>query len=107
MASFYPTQSASRILRHNNVVYTGNATTVISTQFSAQTRQIRVVTNITNGVFVSVTDSSAATVTVITGGAFVAANNFPEYFTTNPGQILAINSTSTSSGVISVTEMTN
>jgi hypothetical protein len=107
MASFYPTQSASRIFRNNNILYTGNATTAISTQFSAQTRQIRVVTNITNGVFVSVTDSSAATVAVVTGGAFVAANNFPEYFTVNPGQIAAINSTSTSSGFVSVTEMTN
>jgi hypothetical protein len=106
MASFYPTQSASRIVVHNNVLYTGNTTTVVSTKFGPQTRQIRVVTNITGGVYLSVTDSTAVTIASTTG-AFVAANNFPEYFTTNPGQVACINSTSTTTGMISVTEMSN
>jgi hypothetical protein len=106
MANFRPTQSASRIFRHNNILYTGNTTTVVSTTFSAQTYQVRVVTNIAGGVFISVTDSTAVTLASTTG-AFVAANNFPEYFTTNPGQVLCANSTSTTTGQISVTEMTN
>jgi hypothetical protein len=88
------------------VLYTGSPATVVSTKFSPQTYQIRVSTNIANGVYISVTDSTAVTIASTTG-AYVAANSFPEYFVTNPGQVLCINSTSTSSGVISVTEMTN
>jgi hypothetical protein len=105
MASFYPPQSASRIIKHNNVLYAGGLATVISTQCTAQTRQVRVATNITGGVYLATVDSSAATVTAPTGGAFVAANNFPEYFTITPGQIVAANSTSTTTGLISITEM--
>jgi hypothetical protein len=104
MANFYPPQSASRVIKHNNVLYAGGLAAVISTQLSAQTRQIRVATNISGGIYFSVTDSSAATITAPTGGAFVAANNFPEYFTTTPGQVVCINSTSTTTGVISITE---
>ena len=107
MANFYPTQSASRILKHNNVLYAGGLATVISTQCSAQTRQIRVATNVSGGVYLATTDSSAATVTAPTGGAFVAANNFPEYFTISPGQVVCVNSTSTTTGIISITEMSN
>jgi uncharacterized protein YaiE (UPF0345 family) len=105
MANFYPTQSASRFQKNNNVTYTGSGT-VVSTNFSSQTRQIRVVTNITGGVYL-VTANSTTDVTTVTGGMFIAANNYPEYFTVSPGQIAAMSSSSTSSGVIAITEMTN
>jgi hypothetical protein len=105
VANFRPPQSASRIIKHNNVLYAGGLATVISTQLGPQTYQIRVSTNISGGVYFSVTDSSAATITAPTGGAFVAANNYPEYFSTSPGQVVAANSTSTTTGVISITEV--
>jgi hypothetical protein len=90
--------------KQNSILYTGNTTTQVSTVFTPQTRQIRVGTNVTGGIYLVTGDSTAATVASTTG-MFVAANNFPEYFTVQAGQIAAINSTSTSSGVISVTEM--
>ena len=105
MANFRPPQSASRIVKHNNVLYAGGLATVVSTNVSAQTYQVRVATNISGGIYLATVDSSAATVTAPTGGAFVAANSYPEYFSITPGQIVAANSTSTTTGLISISEM--
>ncbi len=112
MASFYPAQSASRYLKDNNILYNGGKSTQWSATVSAQTRTIRVVTNVTGGIYMITADSTAnvnanPSVSPSSSGAFVAANNFPEYFTVSPGQIVAINSTSTTTGVVSITEMTN
>ena len=113
MANYYATQGSARFLKASSILSTGGSTAVtyLSTAFSAQTRQIRVVTNITGGVFLVTADSTANTgvsPTVSSSAAmFIAANNFPEYFTVSPGQIVAVSSTTTSTGVISITEMTN
>ena len=104
MANFLPHQSSSQFLRSNNVLYTGNTTSTPSTTFLPQTRQIRVSTNISGGVYVKPGDASV-TATAVTDGMFVAANSFPEYFTVTPGQIIAIISTSTTTGVVTVSEM--
>ena len=105
MANFLPHQSSSQMLTVNSILYTGNTTTTASARFGAQTRQIRVSTNITGGAQIVTTDSSSVTVASTTG-AFIAANNFPEYFTVCPGQIALINSTSTTTGQVSIVEMT-
>jgi hypothetical protein len=105
MANFWSKQNSSQFLKTNSLLYAGGLATVVSTTFSPQTRQIRVVTNVTGGIYLVTGDSTAPTVASTTG-MFVAANNFPEYFTVNPGQVAAINSTSTSSDVCSLSEMT-
>jgi hypothetical protein len=104
VANFWSKQNSSQFLKTNSILYTWNTTTQVSSTFTSQTRQIRVGTNITGGVYLVTADSTGVTVASTTG-MFVAANNFPEYFTVNPGQVAAVNSTSTSSGVISCTEM--
>ena len=112
MASFYPTQSGARYLKDNNILYTGGKSTLWTATVSSQTRQVRISTNISGGIYAAIADSTAnaaanPSITPSSNGAFVAANNFPEYFTISPGQIVAINSTSTTTGVVTITEMTN
>ena len=111
MANFYPAQSSSRYVKDNNILYNGGKSTQWTATVSSQTRQVRVVTNVSGGIYMAVADSTATagnpSVSPSSSGAFVAANNFPEYFTVSPGQIVAINSTSTTTGVVSITEMTN
>ena len=43
--------------------------------------------------------------TAVAGDTLVVLN-YPEYFTVSPGQTLGFISTSTSSGIVSITEMT-
>jgi hypothetical protein len=104
MANFYQKQSSSQLNLVNSILYTGNTTTTFSNRFGAQTRQIRVATNIAGGAYLLTGDSSSATVASTTG-MYIAANNFPEYFGVVPGQIAAINSTSTTTGQVSICEM--
>ena len=111
----FPKQSGSR----TNVfqVLNCNSATVISTFFKPSTQQIRVCSQIngwgsidqsTSSVGVS---SAGGTGMLITGGT-TSANPVvytqvgpAEYFTVTPGQFFSFASTSTSTGAISVTEM--
>lgn len=103
MANFYPKQSASFPYRANSILISTSASAP-STTFAAQTRQIRVTTNVTGGVYIKIGDAGSSATAVT--DSFVAANNFPEYFSVTPGQIISACTTSTTTGVCSVTEMT-
>jgi hypothetical protein len=82
--------------------------TQTTTPFGAQTYQIRVSHSMVGGVWISVgnstTQSSVVTATAGTDNFFPA--NWIDYYSCTPGQALAFISTSTTTGYVSVTEMT-
>jgi hypothetical protein len=75
--------------------------TQFTTPFGSQTRQVRIVSTLP----IWVTLDSTAVVTAASGSALIAANAVGEYFTVTPGQVLNFISTSTSTGYVSLTEM--
>jgi hypothetical protein len=99
LATFYLKQPASRWIKDNNILLTGNQTSTPSTNFAVATQQIRVCSNLSG--FLQIDGSGTATANV---SMFIPAN-VPEYFITSPGQLCAFVSTSTSTGVCSVQEL--
>jgi hypothetical protein len=77
--------------------------TQFTTPFAAQTYQVRVVHNLTGGIWATI--GSTAVVTANSASALVPAN-VPEYFAVTSGQVLNFISTSTSTGYVVWTEMT-
>jgi hypothetical protein len=77
------------------------AFTQFTTPFGSQTRQVR----ITSTLALWATIDSTAVVTANSAAALIPAN-VPEYFAVTPGQVLNFISTSTSTGYVSLTEMT-
>jgi hypothetical protein len=94
-------QPASRPNITQVLQYLGAGATVASTNFGNATQQIRVVAEVQGWLSIG----ASTTVTVGTNGMKIAANNPAEYFITTPGQLAAFNSTSTSTGFISISEM--
>jgi hypothetical protein len=92
-------QPASRWIRDNNILLTGNQTSTPSTNFSASTQQIRVCSNLSG--FLQIDGSGTATANV----SMLIPANTPEYFIVTAGQLCAFVSTSTSTGVCSVQEL--
>jgi hypothetical protein len=74
-----------------------------TTAFGSQTRQVRVVHNLANGIWATI-DSTVTDIAANSSATFFPAN-FPEYFTCTPGQHLNFLTTSTSTGYVSLTEM--
>jgi hypothetical protein len=74
--------------------------TQFTTPFGSQTRQVRLASTLA----LCVTLDSTAVVTANNASALVPAN-VPEYFAVTPGQVLNFISTSTSTGYVSLTEM--
>lgn len=101
MANFEK-QHSSRPIKYQVLAYTGSAS-VPSTNFSSETFQIRVVSDIA-GWFV-IGDGTGVSATAQSGSAKINAGTDEEFWTVTPGQMCAFNSTSTSSGCVSVTEM--
>jgi hypothetical protein len=106
-------QPASRIIKFQNLAWAGTGT-VASTNFTAQTYQIRICSQIP--IWFSVDNSTGsgallATVPTTAGGlgAFLPNSTVGgEYFTVSPGQIFTFASTTTSTGVgtiVSLQEM--
>jgi hypothetical protein len=105
MSTFGKLQSASRLGR-SIVTQVATAQTNASqttTNFGSQTRQVRIIHTFTGGIWATV--DTTATVTANSSATFLSAN-FPEYFAVTPGQVLNFISTSTSTGYVSLTEMT-
>jgi hypothetical protein len=71
--------------------------------FSSETWQVRVVSEVQGWLVFG--DGNAVSCTVQSGSMKINANTDEEYFTVSPSQMCAFNSTSTSSGMISITEM--
>jgi hypothetical protein len=74
-----------------------------TTNFSAQTYQVRIVHNFTGGIWATI--GSTAVVTANSAAAYLPSN-VPEYFAVTSGQVLNFLTTSTSTGYVVCTEMT-
>ena len=104
MSNFGNLQPASRLGRSivTQVATAQTNATQFTTPFGSQTRQIRLASTLA----LWVTIDSTAVVTANSASALVPANAPPEYFCVTPGQVLNFISTSTSTGYLSLTEMT-
>ncbi len=103
MANFFEKQPASRPITYQNIAYGGNATSVPSTSFGRSVQHIRLVSEVQG--FVQIGDGVALAAVVGSSSMKIAANQAGEYFAVTPGQMVAFNSTSTSTGYLSITEM--
>jgi hypothetical protein len=100
MGNAFSKAPASRPNVSQILAYLGGGATVASTNFGIATQQIRVVSEVQGWLSIG----PSTTVTVGSGGIKISANSPGEYFITTPGQIAAFNSTSTSTGFISIVE---
>jgi hypothetical protein len=99
----FPKQFSSRPIVYQNLSYAGSAS-VPSTNFGKETFQIRVVSDVAG--YLTIGDGTSVSATAQSGSLKVSANVAAEYFTVTPGQMCAFISTSTSTGNISISEMT-
>jgi hypothetical protein len=82
--------------------------TQTTTPFGAQTYQVRVTHSFANGIWFVVGNSTTAALGATSAAAGVdnyMPNNWLDYYSCTPGQALAFISTSTTTGYVSVTEM--
>lgn len=104
MADFLSKQHASYPVKYQKVSY--NSATAFSTTFITGVNHIRVATALAGWATINQTTSDSIIATSAGGvGMFIAANQAGEYFTVRPGQFLTFASSSTSTGDMSVTEM--
>lgn len=106
--SYWGKQPSSRLIKGQILNWTGTGT-ALSTNFTAETYQVRVIAQTAGyvGVFNSTSDAVVPT-TAAGSGMYIAANTASgDYLTVNPGQILGYASTTTSTGapIVSVAEM--
>jgi hypothetical protein len=101
---------ASRIIKAQALAWTGSGTS-ISTTFTAETFQVRVISQI-NGWIVfepSATQGTLMSTSTFAGGTYIAANTANgDYFAVSPGNmVMTFTSTTTSSGnqTVSLSEM--
>ena len=82
--------------------------TQTTTPFGTQTYQIRVTHSFANGIWVAVGNSTnqSSVVSAVAGADNYFPSNWIDYYSCTPGQAFAFISTSTSTGYVSVTEMT-
>ena len=102
MANYFGKQLSSRILKAQNIALSGNAASTPSTDFTAETFQIRVSTTLSG--WFRIGDNKADPTAVI-GDTFIPTG-VVDFFSVTPGQRAAFISTSTSTGNFSLTEMT-
>ena len=102
MSNYWGKQPSSRPIVYQFLTYGGNATSVPSTAFSAQTVQVRVASEVQGWLTF---DGSGASATVTSSSMKIPANVAAEYITVSPGGFCAFNSTSTATGVCSVVEV--
>ena|SRR5271154_4978724 len=103
MTSFFSKNAASRIIKSQNLAWIGSGT-IVSTNFGPGIFHVRVISQIPGSV--SVDNLGTLPTTAGGNGTFIAANTAAgDYFACTPGEVMAFSSTSTSSGTVSVTEM--
>jgi hypothetical protein len=100
--TYFNKQPSSRPIKHQVLSYGGNATSVPSTNFSSETWQIRVVSEVQGWLVIG--DGNAVSCTAHSGSMKINGSVDEEYITMTPGQMCAFNSTSTSTGMVSITE---
>ena len=102
MSNYFGKQPSSRPIKNQALAYGGNATSVPSTNFTPQTLQIRVVSEVQG--WLQIGDGTSVAATVASCSLKISPLVGGEYFTVRPGQC-AFNSTSTSTGFVSITEL--
>jgi hypothetical protein len=98
---YYPKPGAGRQNINNNFAYTGGQSSVAGSTFGPQTYLVRVKTPVSGYIKVD----GATSITATTNDMMLLATDPPEVFQTVPGGAMAFISTSTSSGIISCTEL--
>jgi hypothetical protein len=101
MANYFGKTPSSRIIKAQNIALSGNAASTPSTDFTAQTYQVRVATTLAG--WFRIGDNKADPTAAI-GDTFLPTGTI-DYFAVTPGQRAAFISTSTSTGNFSLTEM--
>ena len=99
MSAYIDRQRSSRIIKSQATAITSGTVSQASTTFGPQTYQIRVTSTL--GAWLRYGDGAQ---TAVAGDTYIPPN-VVEYFTVTPGQQAAFISTSTSSGMFSLTEM--
>jgi hypothetical protein len=99
--TYYSKPGAARQNINNNFAYLGGQSSVASSTFGPQTYIVRVKTPVSGYIRVDGASSISAT----TNDLMLLATDPPEVFQTVPGGAMAFISTSTSSGIISCTEL--
>jgi hypothetical protein len=103
MPNFFPPQSASYLGRSQLLNWTGSGT-IVSTNFGPETFHVRILSQVAG--FITIDSSGATAPTSAGGGALIAANTATgDYFKCRPGQIVQFSSSSTSSGSLTVSEL--
>jgi hypothetical protein len=102
MASFYPAAAASRLGRTSQLNWAGSGT-LVTTPMGPETFHVRILSQIAG--FVAI-DNLGTVVSSAGGGALIAAQTAAgDFFKCVPGQLVSFSSSSTSSGSLTVTEM--
>jgi hypothetical protein len=105
MTAFVGKQPSSRLIKQQNLAWTGTGT-VVSTLFAGETWQLRLCSQVAGYFNIDVTGQSSTPTTAGGIGYFIPASTVSgEYFSVSPSQILSFSSTSTSTGIISLAEM--
>jgi hypothetical protein len=109
MSNYFGKTPSSRPIRSQTLNYTGSGT-LVSTTFAAETFQIRVFSQVAG--YWSIFESTTTTPTTAPPSGTqqpaqvpIGANLAGEYITVSPSLIFSFSSTSTSSGFVSLTEM--
>jgi len=102
VGSFIDRQHSSRILKAQSIALTGNASSTPSTDFSQHTFQVRIASTLSGWFRVGDNQSDP---TAVIGDLYVPANTI-DYITVSPGQRAAFISTTTTTGYLSLVEMT-
>jgi hypothetical protein len=103
MPPYVERQHSSRPIKYQTLAYAGGGSSVPSTNFTSETFQIRVVSEVQGWLVIG--DGTAVSATAQSGSMKINANVDAEYFTTTGGQMCAFNSTSTSTGMVSICEV--
>src|SRR5262249_35722540 len=104
VSNYWGKQPSSRILRAQNLSWTGTGT-LVSTTFTAQTYQVRVATQLGGWINIEATGNSSTPSTAGGIGTLITTGPW-EYFTVLPGQVFSFSSPTTSSGaIVNVTEV--
>ena len=108
MSNYWAKQPSSFPNVYQVLAYAGGSSSVPSTNFGPQTYQVRVVSEVQGWLVFGAGSTSGTTLscTAQSGSYKINANTDEEYISVHPGMMCAFNSTSTSSGMVSITEMT-
>ena len=102
--SFWKAQPSSKLGRAivTQVTTSQVNASVTTTNFGSQTYQVRIVHNLSAGIWATI--DTTATITAQSSATWLQTSS-PEYFAVTRGQQLNFISTSTSTGYVSLTEM--